>query len=165
MQFIKSILVFILLSFLWACSSTPNQLRNFIWLQGEWVAHKDKLIVVESWKMQDDSTMLGIGKVVEQGDTTIFEQLQLKQQSDGLYYCINLKNNTDTLKFKFIAQKTNARAASFLFQDINTPTNRPFKTPYQIRYEQLLNDKMRVSLEYSKESKVKPEVFEFTQVK
>lgn len=164
MQFTKSIVIFIFFSFLWACSSNPNQLRNFIWLQGTWVANNDKAVIIETWKMQNDTIMLGIGKIVVEGDTTIFEQLELKQQPNGLLYCINLSKNTEMLQFKFVSQKTNARAASFLFQDISIPANRPFKTPYQIRYEQLLNEKMRVTLEYPLELKVKPEVFEFTQI-
>jgi hypothetical protein len=164
MQFIKSSLVVVVFSFLWACSSTPNQLRNFIWLQGTWVANKDKVVIIETWKMQNDSTMLGTGKVVAEGDTTIFEQLALKQQRNGLLYCVHLNNSADTLQFKFTSQQTDARAASFLFQSLNKTANRTFNTPHQIRYEQLLNDKMRVTIEYSTATNMKPELFEFTQI-
>ena len=159
MQFKNTLIVFISASFLLSCSSTPNQLRNLIWLQGEWHAQKDSTLFIETWKMQDDSTMLGKGSIVEGGDTSVFENLQLKQQKDGLFYVVNLPNKPNAIYFRFIGQKTNARAASFLFQRVDTIANSLF----QIQYEQLLNDKMRVEL--SMPNAKQKELIEFKQVK
>ena len=92
MQFKNTLIVFISASFLLSCSSTPNQLRNLIWLQGEWHAQKDSTLFIETWKMQDDSTMLGKGSIVEGGDTTVFENIQLLQKKDAFYYVVNLPN-------------------------------------------------------------------------
>ena len=159
MQIKNILIVFIAASFLLSCSSTPNQLRNLIWLQGEWHAQKDSILFIETWKMQDDSTMLGKGSIVEGGDTSVFENLQLKQQKDGLFYVVNLTNKPNAIYFRFIEQKTNARAASFLFQRVDTIANSLF----QIQYEQLLNDKMRVEL--SMPDAKQKELIEFKQVK
>jgi hypothetical protein len=159
MQIKNTLIVFIAASFLLSCSSTPNQLRNLIWLQGEWHAQKDSILFIETWKMQDDSTMLGKGSIVEGGDTSVFENLQLKQQKDGLFYVVNLTNKPNAIYFRFIEQKTNARAASFLFQRVDTIANSLF----QIQYEQLLNDKMRVEL--SMPNAKQKELLEFKQVK
>jgi hypothetical protein len=159
MQIKNTLIVFIAASFLLSCSSTPNQLRNLIWLQGEWHAQKDSTIFIETWKMQDDSTMLGKGSIVEGSDTSVFENLQLKQQRDGLFYVVNLPNKPKAIYFRFIEQKTNARAASFLFQRVDTIANSLF----QIQYEQLLNDKMRVEL--SMPNAKQKELLEFKQVK
>jgi hypothetical protein len=159
MQIKNTFNVFIVASFLLSCSSTPNQLRNLIWLQGEWHAQKDSTLFIETWKMQDDSTMLGKGSIVEGGDTSVFESLELKQQKDGLFYVVNLPNKPNVIYFRFIEQKTNARAASFLFQRVDTIVNSLF----QIQYEQLLNDKMRVEL--SMPNAKQKELLEFKQVK
>ena len=159
MQIKNTLNVFIVASFLLSCSSTPNQLRNLIWLQGEWHAQKDSTLFIETWKMHDDSTMLGKGSIVEGSDTSDFENLQLKQQKDGLFYVVNLTNKPKAIYFRFIEQKTNARAASFLFQRIDTIANSLF----QIQYEQLLNDKMRVEL--SMPDAKQKELLEFKQVK
>jgi len=159
MQFKNTLIVFIAASFLLSCSSTPNQLRNLIWLQGEWHAQKDSTLFIETWKMQDDSTMLGKGSIVEGGDTTVFENIQLLQKKDAFYYVVNLPNKPNAIYFRFIEQKTNARAASFLFQRVDTIANSLF----QIQYEQLLNDKMRVEL--SMPDAKQKELLEFKQVK
>jgi len=159
MQFKNTLIVFISASFLLSCSSTPNQLRNLIWLQGEWHAQKDSTLFIETWKMQDDSTMLGKGSIVEGGDTTVFENIQLLQKKDAFYYVVNLPNKPNAIYFRFIGQKTNARAASFLFQRVDTIANSLF----QIQYEQLLNDKMRVEL--SMPDAKQKELLEFKQVK
>ena len=159
MQFKNTLIVFISTSFLLSCSSTPNQLRNLIWLQGEWHAQKDSTLFIETWKMQDDSTMLGKGSIVEGGDTTVFENIQLLQKKDAFYYVVNLPNKPNAIYFRFIGQKTNARAASFLFQRVDTIANSLF----QIQYEQLLNDKMRVEL--SMPDAKQKELLEFKQVK
>jgi hypothetical protein len=159
MQFKNILIVFIAASFLLSCSSTPNQLRNLIWLQGEWHAQKDSTLFIETWKMQDDSTMLGKGSIVEGGDTTVFENIQLLQKKDAFYYVVNLPNKPNAIYFRFIEQKTNARAASFLFQRVDTIANSLF----QIQYEQLLNDKMRVEL--SMPDAKQKELLEFKQVK
>jgi hypothetical protein len=159
MQFKNTLIVFISASFLLSCSSTPNQLRNLIWLQGEWHAQKDSTLFIETWKMQDDSTMLGKGSLVEGGDTTVFENIQLLQKKDAFYYVVNLPNKPNAIYFRFIGQKTNARAASFLFQRVDTIANSLF----QIQYEQLLNDKMRVEL--SMPNAKQKELLEFKQVK
>lgn len=159
MQFKNTLIVFISASFLLSCSSTPNQLRNLIWLQGEWHAQKDSTLFIEIWKMQDDSTMLGKGSIVEGGDTTVFENIQLLQKKDAFYYVVNLPNKPNAIYFRFIGQKTNARAASFLFQRVDTIANSLF----QIQYEQLLNDKMRVEL--SMPDAKQKELLEFKQVK
>jgi len=159
MQIKNTLIVFIVALFLLSCSSTPNQLRNLIWLQGEWHAQKDSTLFIETWKMQDDSTMLGKGSIVEGGDTSVFESLELKQQKDGLFYVVNLPNKPNAIYFRFIEQKTNARAASFLFQRVDTIANSFF----QIQYEQLLNDKMRVEL--SMPDAKQKELIEFKQVK
>ncbi len=159
MQFKNTLIVFISASFLLSCSSTPNQLRNLIWLQGEWHAQKDSTLFIETWKMQDDSTMLGKGSIVEGVDTTVFENIQLLQKKDAFYYVVNLPNKPNAIYFRFIGQKTNARAASFLFQRVDTIANSLF----QIQYEQLLNDKMRVEL--SMPNAKQKELLEFKQVK
>ena len=159
MQFKNTLIVFIATSFLLSCSSTPNQLKNLIWLQGEWHAQKDSTLFIETWKMHDDSTMLGKSSIVEGGDTSVFESLELKQQKDGLFYVVNLPNKPKAIYFRFIEQKTNARAASFLFQRVDTIANSFF----QIQYEQLLNDKMRVEL--SMPNAKQKELIEFKQVK
>ena len=159
MQFKNTLIVFISASFLLSCSSTPNQLRNLTWLQGEWHAQKDSTLFIETWKMQDDSTMLGKGSIVEGGDTTVFENIQLLQKKDAFYYVVNLPNKPNAIYFRFIGQKTNARAASFLFQRVDTIANSLF----QIQYEQLLNDKMRVEL--SMPDAKQKELLEFKQVK
>lgn len=159
MQFKNTLIVFIATSFLLSCSSTPNQLRNLIWLQGEWHAQKDSTLFIETWKMQDDSTMLGKGSIVEGGDTTVFENIQLLQKKDAFYYVVNLPNKPNAIYFRFIEQKTNARAASFLFQRVDAIANSLF----QIQYEQLLNDKMRVEL--SMPNAKQKELLEFKQVK
>ena len=159
MQFKNILIVFIAASFLLSCSSTPNQLRNLIWLQGEWHAQKDSTLFIETWKMHDDSTMLGKGSIVEGGDTTVFENIQLLQKKDAFYYVVNLPNKPNAIYFRFIGQKTNARAASFLFQRVDTIANSLF----QIQYEQLLNDKMRVEL--SMPDAKQKELLEFKQVK
>lgn len=159
MQFKNTLIVFISASFLLSCSSTPNQLRNLIWLQGEWHAQKDSTLFIETWKMQDDSTMLGKGSIVEGGDTTVFENIQLLQKKGAFYYVVNLPNKPNAIYFRFIGQKTNARAASFLFQRVDTIANSLF----QIQYEQLLNDKMRVEL--SMPNAKQKELLEFKQVK
>jgi hypothetical protein len=109
--------------------------------------------------MQDDSTMLGKGSIVEGGDTTVFENIQLLQKKDAFYYVVNLPNKPNAIYFRFIEQKTNARAASFLFQRVDTIANSLF----QIQYEQLLNDKMRVELSMPDEKQ--KELLEFKQVK
>ena len=159
MQFKNTLIVFISASFLLSCSSTPNQLRNLIWLQGEWHAQKDSTLFIETWKMQDDSTMLGKGSIVEGGDTTVFENIQLLQKKDAFYYVVNLPNKPNAIYFRFIGQKTNVRAASFLFQRVDTIANSLF----EIQYEQLLNDKMRVKL--SMPNAKQKELIEFKQVK
>ncbi len=159
MQIKNTLIVFISASFLLSCSSTPNQLRNLIWLQGEWHAQKDSTLFIETWKMQDDSTMLGKGSIVEGGDTTVFENIQLLQKKDAFYYVVNLPNKPNAIYFRFIGQKTNARAASFFFQRVDTIANSLF----EIQYEQLLNDKMRVKL--SMPNAKQKELIEFKQVK
>lgn len=103
-------LVFFMLIFLLGC--TGNQAKDHqknqsakipTWLEGIWQVSTD-ISLHEQWAVQSDSSMTGQGFHVGDGDTTVFEFLEIRQFADSLCYIATVpgQNEGKSIYFKMI---------------------------------------------------------------
>jgi hypothetical protein len=100
------------------------------WLAGTWVAEQaGERPVYEEWQKAADGSLRGRSFVMYAGDTTINEQLQIKQQNGYIYYiAIVAHNDNKPVYFEMQPQLTDSE---FVF------TNALHDFPQQILYRRI----------------------------
>jgi len=87
---------------LYACKTKEtNDIKKAEWLLGTWENKTQQGITYETWCKINDKEFSGESCIVKEKDTIVFENIQLVQEKDGLYYTPTVKNQNDGLPVRF----------------------------------------------------------------
>lgn len=80
-----------------------NNMKQFQWLEGNWSMKTKRGMIMESWKANHDSSLLGSSKMVAaSGEEKILESLELIYSAGHYYYvsAVNGQNNNQPVRFR-----------------------------------------------------------------
>lgn len=92
------------------CGRRQNQEEfNLDALTGKWIVASENSIQFEEWRKTDSETYKGLGYVIEAGDTTFFESLELVKVAGVWNYRaqVNASNQGDVIPFVLSRQSAN----------------------------------------------------------
>ncbi len=95
------------LGFLVLCAwntKKTNDIKKAQWLIGTWENKTQRGSIFETWKKVSDNELIAMSYVLKEKDTMVFENIQLLQQPDGLFYVPKVKNQNQGLPIRFRAK-------------------------------------------------------------
>jgi hypothetical protein len=104
----KKKIVFIAVLFLTSTLLHAQKADSFKWMEGSWKINTGKGIIVEKWKMVNDSTLAGKSFFVKEGKDTIpQETIELSFRNGSWSYIPTVigQNNNQPVEFRIIFQK------------------------------------------------------------
>ncbi len=111
---IKTTSLFCFLALLSWTFQSSDQINRASWLIGTWENKTARGSVYESWKRIDGNELFGFSYSLNGKDTIIFEEIQLIQDQDSLFYIPTVKNQNDGLPIQFAL--TSMTDTSMVFQ-------------------------------------------------
>jgi len=100
----KAILIIVILLLFASCgkSKQVSKIVGKDWLLGKWENKSDEGNLLEIWKKVNDSLFIGESYFIKGKDTLHFENIQLKQQGEELFYTTTIRgqNNDKPVTFK-----------------------------------------------------------------
>jgi hypothetical protein len=110
-------------------------------LEGTWFMPTDRGDRLESWRIADDSTLIGRGFRIkpENGDTVTLETLRLERRDTSIYYIAIVRGQNQNRPVSF--RLTEAEEEGYLFE------NPAHDDPQKIRYRLLGNRELQVTTE------------------
>jgi hypothetical protein len=117
----------------------PTNTFDFSSLTGSWSSVNSQGSQMEEWEEENDSTFIGKGYVLEAGDTTFFESLEIRKEAGvWTYYAkVNQLNGTEVVPF--VLSKQTPQKVEF--------TNLSHDFPKKIGYEFLSNNELQAFIE------------------
>jgi hypothetical protein len=100
MKITAPIIIALITTYMLVCTSCPGppekyHVENLAWLTGQWKSSEEAAFY-EHWEFKNNSTLLGHGFTLENGDTIFSEQLQIFASDSGIYYsALPSANNRD----------------------------------------------------------------------
>ncbi|QYA26141.1 hypothetical protein G3I01_11660 [Gramella sp. MT6] len=88
---------------------TPKQTNDIdkaAWLIGTWENFTERGKIYETWSKESNNGLSGINYSIKNRDTVVFENIQLVQEKNILFYIPIVKNQNDALPVRF-ANKIN----------------------------------------------------------
>lgn len=100
----KAILILVTI-LLFASCGKPKHVSKIVgkdWLLGKWENKSDEGNLLEIWKKVNDSLFIGESYFIKGKDTLHFENIQLKQKGEELFYTTTIRgqNNDKPVTFK-----------------------------------------------------------------
>jgi hypothetical protein len=71
------------------------------WLIGTWENKTSRGSIYETWEKQNETTFYGKSYTLREEDTVVFENIQLVQKQEGLFYIPVVKNQNQGLPVSF----------------------------------------------------------------
>lgn len=104
------------------------------WLEGSWRLDEGQNVFIESWALQDDSTLVGQGVTVSGGETALFETLRIERRHTGTLYIATVlgQNNDEPVAFRL----TSSSDSELVFE------NPAHDFPQKIRYTLIAADSL-----------------------
>lgn len=137
-----------------ACNqnSTRNNF-NFSRLIGSWHSVRSEASQNEEWESISDSSYIGRGYVLEAGDTTFFETLEIRNEAGvWTYYArVNQMNGGEVIPFKLTKQSRDR-------VEFVNPTH---DFPKKIGYELISDDELQAYIEGPRDGQTIRILFEF----
>lgn len=149
----KRNLVFISVFFLTTTLLQAQKTETFKWLEGTWKINTGKGVIVEKWKIVNDSTLAGNSFFVKEGKDTIpQETIELSFRNGGWSYIPTAigQNNNQPVEFKIIFQK----GTEFIAE------NPAHDFPQRIAYRRI-KDQLFASVEGRRSGKYGKQNFDF----
>jgi hypothetical protein len=112
-------------------------IEKFFWIIGRWENDEGSKISGERWVKRDAAMLEGVGYSIEDGDTTVFEKLKIRQSDGGVFYIADVPHNPGPVAFKLV--KLTETEAVF--------ENPEHDFPNRIIYRRGENDTLRVRIE------------------
>lgn len=76
-------------------------INDFAWMAGCWAQNTNKSFRDEIWSKASGGTMIGLARVVANGETSSVEFMRLHQEKDGMYFTALIPGEPET-SFKLI---------------------------------------------------------------
>ena len=144
----------LLLPFLvFSISAAAQKTEQVKWLAGIWKINTGKGVIVEEWKLLNDSTLAGKSYFIQNSTDTIpQETIELSFRNGDWYYIPTVKNqnNTQPVPFKVIF----LRGTEFISE------NPSHDFPQRIAYRRM-NNQLFASIEGRKNGKYSKQNFDF----
>ena len=139
------------------CTKRLSLIKNAEWLVGTWASNTEHGILYESWQKSDKYKLAGKSYFLEQGDTLLFETIQLLKEGDALYYIVTGAGGSEQgdIPFKSITVKPN----HFVFE------NKLHDFPQTIMYKKITNDSLLAIVEGGKDSTYRQVKFPMRRIK
>jgi hypothetical protein len=112
---------------------------DFALLEGRWSSIDTSLSQMEEWEQRNDTTFSGKGYVIERGDTTFFETLEIRKVNGTWTYFarVEQQNGEEVIPFQINTQ--NNHKVEFV--------NPQHDFPKKIGYELLGDDQLQAYIE------------------
>lgn len=127
------------------------------WLLGTWQNITPDATIFETWTVQSDTSLFGMSYLLEQGDTVVFESIQLLQENGTLYYIPVVKYQNDELPVRFKASETGDGVLKF--------ENPEHDFPQVISYKQINPDSLVAEISGLSREKLRWQQFPMKRVK
>lgn len=85
------------------------------WLLGSWQNVTPRGVIVENWMQKDVYSYKGQSVFIQNGDTSVMENIVLKAETNGLYYIPTVSNQNDSQPVKF--KLTTSELNNFIFEN------------------------------------------------
>jgi len=145
---------FLIMLFVAGCGSPiPQQCFNFANLTGSWSSVNHDASQIEEWEEISDSVFVGRGFIMEQGDTTFFESLEIRKVSGTWTYFakVNQMNGAEVVPFTLTRQSNNR-------VEFSNPTH---DFPKKIGYELISEDELQAYIEGPRDGQTIRILFDF----
>ena len=126
---------------------------DFSQLAGSWSSINAEASQMEEWEEKNDSTFIGQGYVLEHGDTTFFESLEIRRQSDVWTYFAKVNQMQGTEVVPFTLTKQSAQKVEF--------SNPAHDFPKKIGYELLSDNELQAYIEGPRDGQTIRILFDF----
>jgi len=138
-------------------SNRKNDIKKAGWLIGTWENKTPKGSIYETWNKTSDIEFAGKSYIVKEKDTIVFENIQLIQEQDGLFYSPTVKNQNNGLPVRFTTNTISETQLVF--------ENPHHDFPQIISYTQINSDSLVAEISGTKNGKERRDVFSMKRVK
>lgn len=142
------------------CAWSPKQTNDISiakWLIGTWENKTQRGSVYETWNKINDNEFSGISYIIKEKDTIVFENIQLLQEQDGLYYIPIVKNQNNGLPVRFTAKETSETQLIF--------ENPDHDFPQIISYTKITTDSLVAEISGTKNGQQRQQKFPMKRLK
>ncbi len=130
-----------------------KQLEKAKWFLGDWENKVNDARFTEIWKQRNDSTLAGESFVIENKDTLFYEQVDLVQRNDSLFYVVSVKDQNGEKPVSFHLTQSGKNEVVF--------ENPKHDFPTKITYVRITEDRLIATISGTKDGKPSSEQFEF----
>jgi hypothetical protein len=124
--------------FLFLSTQNKNQIDKAGWLLGTWENKTPRGSVFEQWTKISENEMFGRSYALRGADTIFFEQIELIEDHDSLFYIPTVSNQNDGLPIQFAL--TSMTDSSMIFKHPH------HDFPQQISYVKINQDSLVASI-------------------
>jgi hypothetical protein len=150
----------VVVSFAVLCAWTTrqtNDIKKAEWLIGTWENKTLKGSIYETWSKANDNELSAKSYIVKENDTIVFENIQLVQEQDELFYIPKVKGQNDDLPVRFTAKITTD--TTMIFENPN------HDFPQIISYTQINADSLVAEISGTKNGKERKQTFPMKRMK
>ena len=152
--FTSIIICIISAQFVTGCKqSRGNEQFDFALLVGRWSSADTSSSQLEEWEERNDSTFAGKGYVLEGGDTTFFETLEIRKVNGVWTYFAKVEQQNGAEVIPFEISKQSSQRVEF--------ANPKHDFPKKIGYELLGDDELQAYIEGPREGQTIRILFDF----
>lgn len=132
-----------------------EKLNKMKWIQGHWEQKLPQGLLVENWKIENDSTYNGETYFITPKDTVHYETIELVQKEDELLYraIVTGQNNDQPVEFKLTSENDKVF-------DFENPTH---DYPQKITYKKLDATQLTATISGRQQGKSSQESYTMTK--
>lgn len=138
-------------------AKTNNDISKTQWLVGTWENKTSRGSMFETWYKLSDKELKGKSYMVKEKDTMVFENLQLLQEGEKLFYIPMVKNQNNGLPVRFAAKTISNTQLIF--------ENPQHDFPQVISYTKIHADSLVAEISGTKQGKERKQTFWMKRVK
>ena len=155
----KIAVILILILSLTSCKKSRNATKIIVadWLPGKWENNSTDGNLLETWKKTNDSVYDGESYFIKGKDTLHFEEIQLRQKGENLFYVSNIRgqNNDKPVTFKL----SNSTEKQLVFEN---PKN---DYPKKISYNLISKDSLVINISGIQQGKTSSNTYSLKKTK
>lgn len=142
------------------CAWTTKKTKDITkagWLIGTWENKTPKGSIYETWSKETDNKFSGKSYNIKEKDTIVFENIQLVQEQDGLFYIPTVKNQNDSLPVRFAGKTISETQLVF--------ENPKHDFPQIISYTKITTDSLVAEISGTKNGQERKQTFPMKRMK
>lgn len=122
----------------WTVQTSKNKIQQAEWLVGTWQNATSKGNVYEKWKQINPKKLVGMSYTMNQKDTVIFENLELLEEDNKLFYIPTVKNQNKGLPVRFKSKEISD--TELIFENLQ------HDFPQRISYKKISQDSLTAEI-------------------